>query len=455
MADSSTARASTTRAPATRADAGDRRRTSLRTRIVAVAVAVVALALGLGAVGVVITLDRMLTSQVAEQLRGDLDTMADGIEDGTLTRDGVEQRDDDVLIAWHTGGETVVNEDEARSLPIPDEDAVAHTTVDGERMLVVAERIDGGALVLARSVDDVTEAVGTTGALLAVAVPLAIALIGLVVWLVVTRALAPVERIRAQVDGIDASALDRRVPTSGRGDEIDRLAGTMNRMLDRVEDGYRARQRFVGDASHELRSPLATIRQFAELSRAHPETTAPGELAEVVLAEGGRMQDIVEGLLLLARLDENAVSTASLVDLDDLALAEVQRLRGLGAVAVDGRAISAVAVRGDERLLARVARNLVDNAARHARTTVAIGCRVAEGRALLWVDDDGDGVAPDDRERVFERFVRLDEARSRDAGGSGLGLAIVREIVLAHGGEVRIDDAPSGGARFVVVLPAA
>lgn len=414
----------------------------------------VAVALGLGAVGIVVTLDRMLTSQIAEQLRGELETTIDGLEDGTLSREWVTERDD-ILIAWHTGGEIVANEDEARSLPIPDEDAVAHATVDGERMLVVADRIDDGALVLARSIDEAAEAVGTTGALLAVAVPIAIALIGLVVWIVVTRALAPVERIRAQVDGIDASALDRRVPTSGRGDEIDRLAGTMNRMLDRVEDGYRARQRFVGDASHELRSPLATIRQFAELSRAHPEATAPGELADVVLAEGGRMQDIVEGLLLLARLDENAVATASLVDLDDLAHAEVQRLRGLGSVTVDGRAISAAAVRGDERLLARVARNLVDNAARHARTAVAIGCRVTDGRAVLWVDDDGTGIAEADRERVFERFVRLDEARSRDVGGSGLGLAIVREIVLAHGGDVRVDDAPSGGARFVVVLPAA
>lgn len=441
--------------PARRADAGTPRRSaSLRTRIVAIAVAVVAVALALGAVGVVVTLDRMLTTQVAEQLRGDLEATADGLHDGTLDRAWVEGRDDDVLVAWRTGGDVAVNDDDARALPTPGEEAVADATVDGERMLVVAERVDDGVLVFARSIDEATEAVRTTAALLAVAVPVAVVLIAVVLWVVVTHALAPVERIRTQVDGIDASALDRRVPASGRGDEIDRLAGTMNRMLDRVEDGYRARQRFVGDASHELRSPLATIRQFAELSRAHPEATSPGELADVVLAEGGRMQDIVEGLLLLARLDENAVATASVVDLDDLALAEVQRLRGLGSVPVDGRAISAAAVRGDERLLARVVRNLVDNAARHARTTVALGCRVADGRAMLWVDDDGSGVAAADRERVFERFVRLDEARSRDAGGSGLGLAIVREIVRAHGGEVRVEDAPSGGARFVVELPA-
>lgn len=427
----------------------------MRTRITVVAVAVVAILLGIGAAGTVWMLDRVLTDQIASQLDDDLDAVADAVDRSGSA--AITERDDDVLIALHEDGRTVVNDEDALELPAPDElGERAEGTVDDEPVLILTDDTDAGTLVIARSTEEVGDAVSAATMVLGVSVPIAVALIGVVVWLVAARALGPVDRIRRQVDHVGADSLDQRVPRTGNGDEIDRLAATMNRMLDRVEDGYRTRQRFVSDASHELRSPLATMRQYAELDRAHPGSAPPGELADVVLDEGARMQEIVEGLLLLAKLDEgSARAVAADVDLDDLAISEASRIRALGTASVDGGGIGPARVRGDERLLARAVRNLVDNAVRHADGAIALSTGVEGGSAILRVDDDGSGVPETERERVFERFTRLDEARSRDAGGSGLGLAIVAEVVRAHGGSVRVETAPLGGARFVLALPVA
>lgn len=441
---------------ADRAAAPRRSPLSIRARIVIVAILVVGAALALGAVGIVRVLDTALVAQATQSLEAELETIADGLESGSIDAASLEERDDDILIAWHTASGTAVNDDDAGELPVPrNEGEAEQITVDDERYLVMAEDVDGGMLVVGRSIDELGVATSTTAVILAIAVPVALLLIGTIMWVVVTRALSPVTRIRTQVDAIDATALDRRVPTTGSGDEIDRLAGTMNRMLDRVEDGYRARQRFVGDASHELRSPLATMRQFAELARTHPDITQPAELIDVVIEEGGRMQGIVEGLLLLARLDEHAGVGFDPVDLDDLALTEAQRVRGLATCDVDAREVRPVQVTGNQRLLGQALRNVVDNAVRHARGAISLSTSTTPaGTAVIRVDDDGIGIPASERERVFERFVRLDEARSRDAGGTGLGLAIVREIARAHGGTVRVEASPLGGAAFILELPA-
>lgn len=422
-------------------------------RITATALAVVAVAFGVGAVAMTWTLEQRLRSSVAEQLSDELTALADGVDANTIQTAALVSRDDDVLVALRAPAGVTVNAPDAALLPVPSSSSPTEARVGDARFVVVAAETTQGTIVVGRSLQEVDDAVRTTGVLLAVAVPLAVVLIGTVVWIVVGRALAPVDRIRARVDAIDAAALDVRVPTTGSGDEVDRLAATMNRMLARVDGGVRTRQRFVSDASHELRSPLATMRQFAELSKAHPDATTADELADVVLGEGERMHGIVEGLLLLARLDEHGSASAKAVDLDDLAHAEVERVRALG-VAVDGAAIRVAPVAGDARLLSRAVRNLVDNAMRHASQRIALGSVVRDGRAMVWVDDDGAGVAAAERDRVFERFVRLDEARARDDGGSGLGLAIVREVARAHGGDAWIGDAPIGGARFVLELPA-
>ena len=311
-------------------------------------------------------------------------------------------------------------------------------------------------VVAVRSLDEAQAASSASLLTLGVAVPVALLVLGVTTWFVVGRALRPVESMRREVAEVTAANLSHRLADPGGGDEVSRLAATLNGMLDRLDASATAQRRFVGDASHELKTPLATIRQHAEVALLHPGSIDGRALAGTVLGEEARLTGLVQGLLVLARADEGALGvTRRPVDLDDLVLTEAARLRETAGASVDATAVGPARVRGDAGLLGQVVRNLVANASRHARTTVAVGLvETAEGRAVLTVDDDGSGVAEADRARVFDRFVRLDEARDRDAGGSGLGLAIVAEIVRVHGGTVRVGTAPLGGARFVVDLPA-
>ena len=310
-------------------------------------------------------------------------------------------------------------------------------------------------VVASRSLDEAQAASAASLVTLGVAVPVALVVLGVTTWFVVGRALRPVEAMRREVDEVTAARLDRRLRDPGGRDEIARLARTLNGMLDRLDASARAQRRFVGDASHELKTPLATIRQHAEVALLHPGSIDGQALAGTVLGEEARLTALVQGLLVLARADEGQLGVARRpVDLDDLVVAEASRLRASSPLRVDATGVGPARVVGDEPLLGQVVRNLVANAARHATSTVALALVERDGRAVLTVDDDGAGVPVADRGRVFERFVRLDEARDRDAGGSGLGLAIVAEIVRVHGGAVHVDDSPLGGARFVVDLPA-
>ena len=330
---------------------------------------------------------------------------------------------------------------------------------DESHFVVVQEDVPeppGGSVVVAHTLEDVDESVGALAGLLAVGVPLLLLVIGVTTWFVIGRALAPVEALRRGVEEISAEALDRRLPTPVVQDEVARLADTMNRMLDRLEAAQVRQRRFVSDASHELRSPVATIRHHAEVALAHPERTSLPELAQTVLAEDLRVQQLVEDLLLLARSDEGLLRGArDEVDLDDLVLEEARRLRGAGPHRVDTTGVGAARTIGDAAQLARVVRNLGDNAVRHARSAIALSVGAADGQVVLTVDDDGAGIAETERARVFERFVRLDEDRSRDGGGAGLGLAIVAELAARHGGSVAVSVAPLGGARVEVRLPRA
>lgn len=430
---------------------------SVRGRTTLGATLVVAVALLVGAFsfyGVLSTSIHAATERSAEQRLGELAQRLEG-----PGRPGPDQLDDDLVQLLGPDGSARRASEEAvdalGSTPLPVDGDPRVVRVDGEPMLVVAEDVEGDqTLVLAVSMEDDAETLATVATLLAVAVPALLALVALTTWLVTGRALRPVTRIREEVDGITAERLDRRVPVPDTGDEVASLASTMNGMLDRLDAAATAQRRFVSDASHELRSPLATIRQHAELAQAHPEVTTIGELAEVVSEEGLRLQGIVESLLLLARLDEGVTGHSEAVDLDDIALSEARRLRAAD-LDVDGSGIGAARVRGDARLLAQLVRNLADNAARHSRGRVALGVAETRGRVVLTVEDDGTGVPAAERERIFERFVRLDEARSRDAGGSGLGLAIARSIAAAAHGSVTVDESRWGGARFVVTLPSA
>jgi signal transduction histidine kinase len=420
---------------------------SVRVRTTVGAVVVVALALGIGAV-VLVGLQRdALRDGVESSAEDRASALADQIEaDGlpsSLGEDDDDDEEEDVVVQVTDESGTVVLG--AEELP---DDGYATVSEDAD---------SGGTEYVVRvaaSLDDVEESTATLVPLLLVGVPVLLVVVGATTWAVVTRALSPVERIRREVEVIGDEGLDRRVPVPRARDEIHRLATTMNAMLTRLETSRRRQQRFVSDSSHELRSPLASLRQNAEVARAHPDAMPAGELADVVFEESVRMQRLVDQMLLLTRTDEGELGHRQReVDLDDLARTEAARLRN--GLVIDTSRVGDGRVLGDELALGQVVRNLLDNAARHAQERVEVCVHRDGPRVVLTVDDDGAGIPEDQRERVFERFVRLDEARARDDGGSGLGLAIVREISRAHGGEAAVSASALGGARFTVDLPAA
>ncbi|WP_258065581.1 ATP-binding protein [Rathayibacter sp. AY1D1] len=429
-------------------------RRSLRTRITAAATAVVAAAALLGSVLFVLVLSSVLASSAASAADAEAERVAALVEQG-----GPEAvRGSEGLVQLVVDGRVAAAAEDAEDLPplaLAESDDPVTVDVDDEGPVVVAAReLDDDSLVVVGVPDEGREeAVSTTIGLLAVAVPLLIALVAVVCAVVVGRALRPVERMREEAEAVTSSALDRRIAAPGSGDEVDRLAHTLNRMLDRLQSGQERQRRFVSDASHELRSPVAALRQTAEVALAHPDRLDSARLARTVAEESVRLGGLIEGLLLLARADEARLAVASApVDLDDLALGEVRRLRDSGA-RVDASGILAVQAVADEALLSRALRNLVDNAVRHRSSQLALSTRIDGAEAVLAVDDDGPGIPAAERERVLERFVRLDEGRARDAGGSGLGLAIVAGIARAHGGRVVVGDSALGGARVEVRVP--
>jgi signal transduction histidine kinase len=319
----------------------------------------------------------------------------------------------------------------------------ARVSDDGRYLVYAAGEVDTPVSPSAQAVVD------TARASLLVGVPLAVLLIGAVAWFAVRGALRPVNAIRAEVAEISATGLDRRVPVPAGGDEISELAVTMNDMLDRVGGSVRRQQAFVADASHELRTPLASMRNQLEVLLTYPDRIDPRGTCAGVVLDIERLDTLITDLLTLARLDSEPAVRAETVDLAELATECVaDRPR------VTADTAGPVPVLGDRAQLERVVRNLVDNAARHANTAVTVSVRATADHAVLTVADDGPGIPSADRQRVFERLVRLDEARNRDDGGAGLGLAIVAGIVRAHRGDVEV--APgAGGAVLVVRLPPA
>jgi len=327
----------------------------------------------------------------------------------------------------------------------------------GESFVVVARGASGpdGPLVIlvAQSLELVGESTGVVVNLLLIGYPVVVLGVALASYWLAGRALAPVEAIRARVARVEGtSELDARVPVPEGNDEVALLAVTMNAMLQRLEAASDRQRRFVGDASHELRNPLATIRAAHEIAELHPNTRDWTATSRDVLAELNRVDHLVDDLLLLARTDEHGLRLRSVdVDLEDLVNSEAHRLRKLENLTVSVQA-PPVRIQGDPVQLARALRNLADNAARHAESHIDLRLQTVGENVTVEVEDDGPGIPEADRERVFERFVRLDESRTRTSGGSGLGLAIAREIGAAHGGSLNVEAGPLG-ARFVLVLP--
>ncbi|VEG52759.1 signal transduction histidine kinase [Mycolicibacterium aurum] len=434
---------------------------SLRVRITAATTAVVLLMLTLGAIAFVALLRYALIQTQGNAAEAQADRIAENAETmaGSSIQDVLPPFDgEDVVIQLQEDGRVIATADSdfAGLGPLPVSDTQQITDIRGYRYVVESSSIDGltGAaryVVVGRSLESEDDATRLVSVLLTIAVPTVSLFVAALTWTVVGRSLRPVERIRLDVESIGDDPSRRVEPPGGR-DEIARLTTTMNRMLDRLESAQRNQQRLVSNASHELRSPVAAIRQHAQVALHHPEATDIHSLASVVDIEAARLNDLVNDLLLLARLDEGRIRNRSEVDLDDIVLAEADRLRRLG-VAVDTSRVGPARVLADEGLLARAVRNAADNARRHTRHRVDFTLTAVGGRVILTVDDDGEGIPEDDRLRLFHRFERRDDDRSREHGGAGLGLAIIAEAARDAGGQARLASSPSGGARLELSLP--
>ncbi len=442
------------------------RRLSVRLRTTVVATVLAAIALAAASVALVATLGYNLTRADDDLARSRLDDVSALAATGDLPEvlpaigdDSVAQvvRDDGTVVArspnilgaprfatFRPGSRFAV-----RTVRGPDD----QETEDYRLWATRAETPDGPVTAyVGSSLESAQEVTGRLTRLLMLGLPPVLVLLAGAVWLLVGRTLRPVERIRSEVDEISDRALDRRVPLPGTGDEVQRLAETMNRMLDRLEGAALHQRDFVANASHDLQSPLTVIRTELDVVAAHPDATDWPQTVQTLRLEADRMERLVRDLLFLARADATPPSAPGLVDLDDVVLEEVARIRVTSTLDLDTSGVSAAPVRGSRDDLARLVRNLLANACAHAATTVTVTTGQVGDAEVLVVEDDGAGVPAEHRARVFDRFYRADPVRSRDGGGTGLGLAIVRSVAEEHGGTVELDEAGTR-ARFVVRLP--
>jgi signal transduction histidine kinase len=309
-------------------------------------------------------------------------------------------------------------------------------------------RLSGADVVIGYETTDLAGSIDAATRAIRWFVPAFVALVGALTWIVASAALRPVSRLTARVADISAQGplTGERVEVPITADEIAALANRMNEMLDRVGASAATQRAFTSDASHELRSPLAVLRSDHEQALASGDDLAARSLPEIA-----RLERVVDDLLQLARSDERRERPMTPVDLDDIVLVEATRHR---RVPIDVRGVGAGQVLGDRERLQRMVQHVFDNAARHAHASAQVALVATDEVVVLTVDDDGPGIPADQREAVFERFVRLDHARQRDRGGAGLGLAVVAEIVADHGGRVSAGVSPTGGARLEVRLPA-
>ncbi|HEX4812986.1 MAG TPA: ATP-binding protein [Nonomuraea sp.] len=436
------------------------RRQGLRFRLTAAAAAVLALALALSASVLVSVLDRALIDTVDQTTRQHADTVRVAADAGTLTSPITTHDGTLVQVVDARGRITHVTYGTDRLVPLLDAEARRAALRDGEAILldgrphaiagflrvVVLSADRGQTVIAARPITEIQTSLATAGRVLLVGTPTLVVLLAVASWLMIGRTLRPIAALRKGAADITHTARSRRLPVPQSRDEVHSLATTLNDMLARLEEAEQRQRALVSDAAHELRSPLASIRLQLEVALGHPGGQDWVETAEGVLEDTMRLSRLAEDLLALARLDERGgvPARSEPVDLDEVVRQTVDRYAEARLTVCDP-----VVVRGDALDLSRVLTNLMDNAARHTSSKVEVAL-TADG--VLTVTDDGPGIPEPDRERVFNRFTRLDSGRSRDEGGAGLGLAIVRETVRAHGGTVVLEDA-GPGLRAVVRLP--
>lgn len=436
--------------------------------MVLIAACAVAVVVVIGATLVVVAVRAELVNAADDLAEARAEQVAGLARRGVLPQDLGEAHDVEAAVQVVQDGRIVsstVNSEQSQRFPLPpqqpgEDEVVAMDALPVDdsgpfRVTALGTRTPTGSATVfvavdVEDIDDVTLTLARYGALGLLGM-----LIGVsgVLWVVIGRTLAPVEAIRRRADLITGHQLHRRVPEPAQRDEIGRLARTINGMLARLENSAWRQERFVADAAHELRTPLASLRTRLETDSGaglRDDDLVPDLLHDVV-----RMTSVVDHLLLLARSDAGRLrSDAHPVDLDEV-VGEVLVATHTGDLEVGSTGVTPVQVTGDPSLLEHVFRNLLENALDHARSRVDVALHQVGDQAVLTVDDDGPGIPPELREDVFERFVRLDESRMRGRAGAGLGLglAIVADLVNVHRGSVEITESPLGGARFQVFLP--
>ena len=452
------------------ADPGGWRRLGVRGRLVVFATAALALALVAAALLLLVVVRAALVGSLDDAGRQRTDDVAALVETGRLpdplpvTGSAVVQVVDAErrVLASSPGGD--------RLAPILDASGVDAVRA-GEAVVVEGSRVgsvdplrvvgrssgpDGSQTVLvATSTAEVERALGVLRLVTLVGAPLLLAAMALLTWRVAGSALRPVEELRRgaeQISGLASrSGGERALPVPPSRDEVAALAETLNAMLGRLDAAGERQRAFLADAAHELRSPLGSIRAQLEVASSRPDDQDWAAVAAGALADVHRMTALVADLLVLARLD-GAPPSRDCLDLADLVRENASDGSWPVPVAVEG--VGSLPVVGDVTALRRVLTNLLANASRHARSRVVVRLSATDDEAVVDVVDDGPGIAAADRDRVFERFTRLDAARSRDEGGTGLGLPIVRTAVRQHGGSVELLDGEGGaGARVRVRLP--
>ena len=373
----------------------------------------------------------------------------DGIAFGTLYIDDIATAS---LVLDPEAGEVLEVLDPVTQFELDDPEVIEQIESLAFETIELSEA-DGQLLVGVTPLQEIEESIEALRDALLLIVPVLVVCFGALTWWLVGRALRPVQSITEQVQAISTTNLDQRVPVPSTDDEVSEMAIVMNRMLDRLERGGERQRRFSADASHELRSPLATIRAAAEVLGRSPTPARTTALSDDIVAEADRMDELIGDLLALSRVDDGGLgSNTEPVDLAELAPLELENEIDAGLVEMGGFDSGAM-VTGQRSDLRRVVRNLADNAVRHAGSRVLVAVTATDDLVELAVSDDGDGVPEGSEALIFERFRRLDEARSRDGGGSGLGLALVASIVESHGGSIRVDRSELGGARFTVAVP--
>ena len=443
-------------------------RGGIRLRITALAMAVVAVVLIITSVALLASQRRILTNNLDEVLRNNSLTIERDYTTGQLASVVGGQGDEDAVVqVVDADGRILASTANFGSEPALPSPAVGrsmvrtvHLPTDESRYRLLSRSVEGVVIHTATPIDDVEESVSALRRGLLVTTPAVAIVIGLLVWWLVGRTLRPVELIRAQVAEISGANLDRRVSEPATGDEIARLANTMNAMLARLEAASARERRLVADASHELRSPLARMRTELEVDLSHPQAADLTATHRSVLEEVDNLTRLVNDLLHLARSD--ASESDALADrmehvpiaIDELVLAEAELMRAGTDASIETSCESGAVVRGDPRQIARAVRNVCDNAARHASSRIDLSTRYDGGVVEVAVTDDGPGIPMSERRRVFERFARLDDSRQSASGGAGLGLAIARDIVRRHGGTIGIEGPEGAGSTFVISLPA-